>query len=203
VPRVFAIGLNKTGTTSLTRALQILGCSALHHDEAVEAAICRAHHEGVPLLTYAPQADAYLDIRAVEQWFDILDEQYAGSRFVLTTRDLNSWLQSRETHVLKNQARAAAGDYDGEWLAVDRDLWAREWEDHHDRVRAHFSGRDNLLELDISAGDGWEQLAPFLGVDAPEEPFPWLQRGMARTRRQRVVRRLRALFGSDPAAARA
>ena len=179
--RVFGIGLNKTGTTSLMRALGVLGCSSLHHDGEAEGAIRRAHREGIALLSYAPDADAYLDIRAVEEWFDLLDQQYPGSRFILTTRNLDSWLRSREKHVLRNQARAEVGDYDGGWLTVDLVGWRREWHEHHDRVRAYFSGRENLLELDITAGDGWDALAPFLGVAVPDQPFPWLHLAAART----------------------
>jgi hypothetical protein len=195
VRRVFGIGLNKTGTTSLTRALALLGYSTLHHDTDAEETLRRAHREGVALLTYAPEADAYLDIRAVEEWFDILDQQYPGSRFVLTTRNVESWLHSREKHVLRNQARAEAGDYDGRWLVVDKEGWRREWHEHHDRVRAYFAGRSNLLEMDITAGDGWDRLAPFLGVAVPSQPFPWLQRAGARTPLERVTRRVRGLLG--------
>lgn len=195
MPRVFGIGLNKTGTTSLTRALEILGYSALHNDADVEEAMQHAHREHAPLLTYASDADAYLDIRAVERWFDLLDQQYPGSHFVLTTRDLDSWLRSREQHVLKNRARAESGEYDGQWLSVDLDDWRREWHEHHDRVRSYFDGRANLLELDITAGDGWELLAPFLGVAVPDQPFPWLQRATARTPLERLTRRVRGLLG--------
>lgn len=199
VPLVFGIGLNKTGTTSLERALAVLGYAALHHDPDAEDAIRRAHREGAPLLTYAPDADAYLDIRAVERWFDTLDQQYPESRFVLTTRNIESWLRSREKHVLRNQARAEAGDYDGRWLSVDRDGWRREWREHHERVRSYFDGRENLLELDIAAGDGWDALAPFLGVAVPDQPFPWLHLAAARTPLERVTRKVRRLLGRHPA----
>ncbi|HEX8335676.1 MAG TPA: sulfotransferase [Pyrinomonadaceae bacterium] len=29
-----------------------------------------------------------------------------------------------------------------------------------------------LLVMDITAGDGWEVLCPFLGVEIPDRPFP-------------------------------
>jgi hypothetical protein len=194
VRHIFGIGLNKTGTTSLVRALRILGYEALHHREAVEEAIRRAHRDGVPLLSYAPNADAYLDVRAVETWFDFLDQQYPKSRFILTTRDLEGWLDSRERHVLRNQVRAEKGAYDGQWLTVDRENWTREWHEHHNRVRSYFAGRENFLEMDITAGEGWEVLVPFLGLAAPSQPFPWLRRSPPRTSLERVARRVQRLF---------
>ncbi len=40
-------------------------------------------------------------------------------------------------------------------------------------VREHFNGRqENLLVLDICAGQGWPELCAFLGVPERSEPFP-------------------------------
>ena len=56
-PRVFGIGLNKTGTTSLHDVLGILGFNSLHWGgpEAHDAVV-RAIEEEVPLLTYLDPA---------------------------------------------------------------------------------------------------------------------------------------------------
>ena len=52
---------------------------------------------------------------------------------------------------------------------------------HHDDVHRYFMNRpDDLLEMNIIDGDGWERLSPFLGLPAPAAPFPHLnQRGLA------------------------
>ena len=53
------------------------------------------------------------------------------------------------------------------------DPWTEEAVEHERRVRAHFAGRpDDLLVMDITAGDGWEQVCPFLGLPVPDAPFP-------------------------------
>lgn len=174
---VFGIGLNKTGTRSLHEALEALGYTPLHWGgPASRLAVERAEAEGVPLLTHLPGHDAFSDILALSERFDVLDEQYPGSRFVLTTRSLEGWLASRRRHVERNQLEAAAGRYHGTFLEVDEDAWRAERAAHHDRVRAHFAERpDALLELDIErdGARGWDLLCPFLGVDVPALPFPW------------------------------
>lgn len=43
---------------------------------------------------------------------------------------------------------------------------------HAAEVARHFAGRDDLLVLDIAAGQGYERLAPFLGLPVPGELFP-------------------------------
>ena len=187
--KIFCIGLNKTGTRSLHEALQILGLSSVHwggpdlstavqRAAEIRAAVERALQEGRPLLADLEAADAYSDIHALTINFDVLDRQYPGSKFILTVRDLADWLASRERHVMANLTYRERGEYAGSFLSADVDGWAEEMVAHDARVRSHFAGRpDDLLVMDISAGDGWERLCPFLGVPVPAVPFP--RRGSA------------------------
>ena len=194
--KIFCIGLNKTATSSLSAALRLLGYRTFHNGSAeTNRRVDRAHLEGVPLLTYlGHQWDAYADVQALNERFDVLDRQYPASKFILTTRDIDGWVASRERHVRMNQERAAAGEYDGDLLTVDRDGWVEEREAHEGAVRDYFTGRpDDLLVMDIVAGDGWDVLCPFLGVRVPRRrPFPFLNRSaLFGTREVDVVGRRR------------
>jgi hypothetical protein len=174
--KAFGIGLNKTGTRSLAEAMRILGFRTLHKgDHATSQLVERAASEGLPLLAYiGEQYDAYFDVDSIVRRYADLDQQYPRSRFILTTRALDGWLVSREKHVRANQERAARGEYDGAWLTIDRDDWADEWHRHHASVRAYFADRpDDLLVIDITSGEGWDKVAPFVGRPVPRRPFPW------------------------------
>jgi hypothetical protein len=181
-PRVFGIGLNKTGTSSLHRAMELLGYESLHWGgppvrQLVEASLAA----GEPLLTRLDQRyDAFSDILPLTQNFDLLDRQYPGSHFVLTVRPLEDWLDSRRRHVERNIRRKAAGEYHGTFLVVDEEAWRAEWDAHLARVRAHFGQRPDFLELDITAGEGWAPLCELLDVPEPPAPFPWENQGAAR-----------------------
>jgi hypothetical protein len=132
--------------------------------------------EGRPLLDDIDDADAYSDILALSENFDILHQQYPGSKFILTVRAMDEWLESRRRHVETNITRRAAGEYAGNFLEVDVEGWTAARVEHEARVRGYFADRpDALLVMDISAGDGWDVLCPFLGVEVPDAPFP--QRG--------------------------
>ncbi len=174
--KVFGIGLNKTATFSLHEALGLLGYKGLHHGglETMNL-VQQAIDEGKPMLTYLdPSLEAFTDIFGITYFFFLADAQYPGSRFILTVRDLDDWLDSRRRHVQKNQEMDAAGDYDGGFLDVDVDAWAKEYVEHEAIVRAYFAERpDDLLVLDITGGDGWEPLCEFLGHSVPDAPFPW------------------------------
>jgi hypothetical protein len=180
-PRVFCIGLNKTGTSSFHAAMEILGLTSLHWGgPATNVAVRTALDEGRPLLSgLDPAFDAFSDIGMLSTRFDQLDEQYPGSRFVLTVRPVDEWIDSRRRHVERNIARRAAGEYDGDFLVVNEDLWRKQWERQLRRARHHFEGRPDFLEIDFTAGHGWQLLCELLDVPEPAAPFPWANRDRA------------------------
>ena len=177
--RVFCIGLNKTATTSFHEAMRLLGFHSLHWGgppirKLVEAAL----EEGRPLLDdLDPSIEAFSDIEALSLNFDLLDRQYPGSRFVMTTRDEDDWIRSRVRHVERNIRRRAEGEYHGNFLEVDEPAWRALWRSHHERVERYFGGRDDLLVVDLTANPEWDALCRFLGVSVPAQPFPWINRG--------------------------
>lgn len=176
--RIFGIGLNKTGTISLHEALTTLGYRSLHWGgPEVRVVVEKALADGRGLVDDFADVDAFSDIWRLSENFELLDRQYPGSRFVFTTRPLDDWIESRRKHVERNVARAETGEYTGNFLEVDPDAWAAEYKLHHERVAAYFEGRENLLVLRITEGDGYERLCPFLGAVEPAAPFPARHKG--------------------------
>jgi hypothetical protein len=177
-PRVFGIGLNKTATSSFHEAMTILGLTSLHWGgppvrRLVEAALA----EGRPLLSdLDPHIDAFSDVEPLYRNFELLDEQYPGSRFVLTVRPVEGWLDSRRRHVERNIRRQQAGEYDGAFLVVDEEGWRQDWEQHVDRVHRYFGAREDFLEIDLTLGGAWAPLCRLLSVPEPDAPFPWVNR---------------------------
>ena len=181
--KIFCIGLNKTGTISLHQALTDLGFASLHWGgPASRRAVERAIREGAPLLEHLGDYDAYSDIQRLSMSFDVLDQQYPGSRFILTIRDVDEWIDSRRRHVERNRERKERGEYDGTFLDIEPERWRRQFLEHQARVEEYFDGRNNLLVMRIIEGDGYERLCPFLGVRQPSSRFPWRHRDTSVTR---------------------
>jgi len=191
--KIFAIGMNKTGTKSLHYAFLRLGLRSMHHfpgtmngvpvvgvTRAVVADRVDAEGrarigagEGLPAELEA--YDAFTDIRAVDDHFRELDVRYPGSKFIYTERDTEDWIQSRTLHVELNRRDAAAGKYVGSWLEIEPDQWRRKKQEHWNRVQKYFADRPgDLLVMNIIAGDGYELLCGFLEMEAPAGPFPWM-----------------------------
>ncbi|MHA3702247.1 sulfotransferase family protein [Jatrophihabitans sp. YIM 134969] len=178
---VFGVGLNKTGTTSLAAACKILGFRTLHHHALrlspaeINARLDRAAAEQVSPFRHAARLRtfrAFFDVRAVSRHFDHLDRQLPGSKFVLHTRDVEAWLDSRAQHVARNAESGRSA-----WTAEDREASRALYERQTARVTSYFADRPgDLLTIDVTAGQGWDVLCPFLGVPVPDQPFPFANR---------------------------
>ncbi len=179
--KVFGIGLNKTGTSSLHQALEVLGYRSLHWGgEQTHDAVLRAIDEGEPLLSYVdPEPDAICDVFTVTYYFFLADAEYPGSKFILTLRDLDEWLDSRRRHVERNQADTRKpAEYDGSFLAVDLDTWAAEFQRHEPSCAVLRREAQDLLAFRPADGD-WDRCAvprsPCAGRALPlGEPVPAL-----------------------------
>jgi tetratricopeptide (TPR) repeat protein len=168
--KVFGIGLTKTGTTSLTAALEILGYRTAHYTNGFTNEMLR--------LEDAVFFDALTD-SPVCAMFETLYHMFPFSKFIYTKRSIESWCISKEKH---SRRRMMLGDMPGGFYysLYCRTLWAPHESDvaanraYEARVRNFFAANDptRLLEFDVFAGDGWEKLCSFLGVSAPEQPFP-------------------------------
>ena len=108
--KVFCIGLNKTGTTSLHRALTILGYNSVHAKTKdginIKTTIKQNFRQGNDILTSLEKYDAFSDWDLDDSSHLIFKEfynQYPNSKFILNTRNMDSWLDSREKHVRRNQ----------------------------------------------------------------------------------------------------
>lgn len=178
--KIFCIGLNKTGTTSLHLALGMLGYRGIHYrgpEGDIKDLIWANHLAGRPLLSGLAHYDAFSDWNHphTNHLFKVLDREYPGSRFILTMRDLEDWLASREDHVRRAPDRLEMARQRpwSTWWAIDKEAWRREWNEHHEAVRSHFQARpSDLLVMNIPEGQGWERLCPFLGRPIPSAPFP-------------------------------
>ncbi len=181
-PKVFGIGLSRTGTKSLHQALRVLG----YHSDHFSTQILRLRDGHLDLhLRRAEAFDALTDVTAA-YFFRELDRAFPGSRFVLTLRDPEAWLRScarhfpplqpgRWPHGVSKVLLLREAVYGGE--SFDAERFRAAYAAHMDAVRTHFARRPgDLLELDVTRGDGWSPLCRFLGMDIPGQPFPWANR---------------------------
>lgn len=189
--KVFCIGFQKTGTTSLEVALQSMGYT-VKSCFGRELTLERLRQTFVQAgLEIAREYDAVEDM----PWplmFRELDEAFPGARFILTLRDTDRWLTSICKHFGNNPHVMQQLTY-GEDAAAplgNEERYRQVYEAHNKAVLDYFAERpQDLLVLRLEDGDGWDKLAPFLGLEnAPSGPFVHTNTGKARNS---LFRRLR------------
>lgn len=196
--KVFGIGLSKTGTTSLYAALHRLGYRAGTYRHLRTLGLedwFRGDFRRDRLRDY----DAVTDL-PVGAFFPQLDRRYPSSKFVLTVRDREGWLEScrrffagRDNggdRFYRDVQLAAYG-----CVAFSETRFRYVHETHRRNVEWYFRERpDDLLVLDLFAGDGWPELCRFLGRDVPAASFPNVKPGYDPDGARRDASRWRALL---------
>jgi hypothetical protein len=179
LPKVLGVGLNKTGTTTLGACLRELGyrhvtwnreAFELWRDGRIDDVLARM--EAFDSFEDWPWPLVYREF----------DARFPDARFVLTVRrNPGVWFESLRKHAERTgptEFRAAI--YGHAMPHGRRDEHVALYERHNAEVRAWFRDRPGkLIELCWERGDGWAELAPFLGAPVPAIPFPHLNRSPA------------------------
>lgn len=134
-----------------------------------------------------PQYDAFQD----NPWpvlYRYLDQKYPGNKFILTIRDPASWMKSQLMHFDTRTTPMREWIYGVGSPKGNESIYISRFERHNAEVLEYFKDRKgDLLVMDFSKGDGWQQLCPFLRCEPPDIPFPHLNK--ASDRQLRKVRK--------------
>lgn len=200
--KVIGAGFGRTGTVSIKAALEELGFGPCYHmtellNRPDHVHLWDAAVRGEPI----DWDEIFGDYQSTLDWpgcgfYKELMEVYPEAKVILTVRDPESWYESarRNNYELYNTAarsmvvnlsRPFAPIVGQSFRMIDNLVWKgafggkfedrqhamRVFERHIEEVKEYVP-EDRLLVY--HAGEGWEPLCEFLGVEAPDEPFPHL-----------------------------
>lgn len=170
--KVFCVGFQKTGTTSLQYALSLLGYRVAGiMDANVHETPAALHAE---CLRFLPQFDAFAD-NPWPLYFREFDAMFPDAKFILTTRDPDRWYASACEHFGAGGSRMRQWIYGAASPGGNRAAYIDRLTRHAAEVRAHFANRPgDFMEFDVAQGDGWDKLCGFLGKPVPRRAFPRL-----------------------------
>lgn len=184
--KIFGIGFHKTGTTSLIRALKIMGYGCMGSFGISDPEISKTVYD--KSFSKIDKYDAFIG----HPWtviFRKLDENYPGSKFILTLRPVDMWIASVTRHFGNETTHMRKWVYGIGCPAGNEKIYVSRYEQHTRDVIEYFNNRpDDLLILRLTEGDGWEKLCPFLGKPVPDAAFPYENRVIEREERFRVKR---------------
>ena len=165
--KVFGIGLSRTGTVSLTVALKILGYNIIHSPN---------QNIGRTLISFMNEWEGGTD-SWVAFYYKKLDKAFPNSKFILTTRSLESWLNSYGYFLSWFRPfegveivfqRYLYGD-----VKFNKETYTEAFIKHHKEVKEYFKDKPNdFLIMDFTKGDEWDKLCKFLNCRTPYYPFP-------------------------------
>ncbi len=166
-PKVWCIGMPRTGTTSFIAALKILGYTNIKHN---------------PDFADLKNLDGASDAGCAA-FYKYLYYRHPDSKFVLTTRDLSTWIPSimfllertknMGTGLLKNSPVTYEDWLLRRSLLLGMGNVEKEYKRHCREVREFFADKPGaLIEMDITAADGWAKLCEHLDLPIPPVPFP-------------------------------
>lgn len=170
--KVFCLGFQKTGTTSLQYALSLMGYRVAGiMDANLHATPEALHAEALRLL---PRFDAFAD-NPWPLYFREFDAMFPHAKFILTTREPGHWYTSVCKHFGESGSKMRGWVYGAATPVGNRQAYVDKLVNHQEAVRAHFADRPgDLMEFDISAGHGWTELCGFLDLPVPRQGFPKL-----------------------------
>jgi hypothetical protein len=179
--KVFGIGWAKTGTTTLGECFEILGLD--HQSQNLDLVKDIGKGDLSRIMMLAEKKESFEDWPWIILYKE-LDRAFPDSRFVLTKRNPEKWIQSYK-NMLGN-----LGDASEELNEIRRILYGlpfplvsdaqliERYEKHNSEVENYFRDRPkDLLIVDWEQGSGWKDLCEFLGKNLPNEPFPHSNKG--------------------------
>ena len=168
--KVFCIGFHKTGTTTLAVALTELGYNVTGPNGIDDSNISA---NALPMaFELVKRYDAFQD----NPWpviFKDVDIKFPGSKFILTVRTPESWINSQVTHFGTRATPMREWVYGVGCPEGNETIYLDRYNNHNKEVMEYFNDRpDDLLAMDLSQGDGWDKICAFLGKEMPDTPFP-------------------------------
>lgn len=203
--KVFCVGMNKTGTTSLESVLRDMGYRLGRQRTGERLLEDWTHGRYDRILDLARTADAFQDVPfSLPGTFKVLDAAFPGSRFILTVRESpRRWLESLERFTQKRlglKRPVSADDLRRDpyvepgwsWMLwrsafkvderrpFDPDSLVAAYLEHNESVVQHFRTRPgDLLVVDVSHRNAMSSLAEFLGRSTTETAMPRLNASSA------------------------
>nr|WP_319510899.1 sulfotransferase [uncultured Draconibacterium sp.] len=198
--KVFGIGRNKTGTTSLKKAMKDLGYVVGNQRTAELLFDDWANNNYDPIISYCRTAQFFQDAPfSLPKTYKFLDEAFPNSKFILTVRNsseewYNSLIRFHAKLWGKNGRIPTKEDlmnanyiYKGRpWhvkrvtgITPEHDPYNKEklidhYEDYNTNVVDYFKNRpDDLLVLNVAEEGAYKKLTDFLGIQTLSDEFPW------------------------------
>lgn len=201
--KIFCVGQNKTGTTSLEKLLSLFGFKIGNQPVGEVLSLdWLVNKNAERIIQYCYTADAFQDAPfSYPALYRELDKAFPNSKFILTVRESpDEWFESLvrfhkkvfssdtsrppNEDDLKNATYCYKG-YAFEVIALlynypkialyDEHAYKDHYMRDNDEKRTYFKNRPNdFIEINLAIKEDFQRLCEFLSVETTIKDFPWL-----------------------------
>lgn len=199
--KIFVVGRNKTGTTSMKKSFEDLGFivgQQLVSDYLVDKKYFSGDLRSI--LNYVKTAEVFQDVPfSLCEIIPMLDLHFPGSKFILTVRDCDEeWYNSltsfhkkifgNDKFLPSNEYLNSIEKYDGSGFKINvarvhgtpcsdpynKNIMCEHYKRHNDYVKSYFKYRpQDLLVINLKEKGAYKEFINFIEVDSKLEDFPW------------------------------
>lgn len=203
-PKIFVVGRNKTGTTSMKKAFEDLGFvvgEQLVSDYLTDKYFFKGDYQKI--LRFIKTAQVFQDVPfSFWEFVPVLDREFPGSKFILTVRDDDlQWYNSLvKFHAKRYGSNGNPPSYDdlqkiekypGSGFGINvmkvhgtpsydpynKDIMCNHYNSHNEYVVDYFNDRpEDLLVINLSEAGAYQEFVKFIGADSDFTDFPWENR---------------------------
>ena len=198
--KVFCIGRNKTGTTSLTAILEQERFYVANQTKSELLIKYYREENWQPIIDFCKSAEAFQD--APFSWpgtWKHVAKHFPNALYILTYRDSEQWYDSicrfhtnlfssdKSSTPTESDLRNATYRYTGFMWDANRAVWntpvddlynkeimISNYEKHNREVEEYFKGKQNFLKINVSDSSDFVKLKMFLGLSDAITGFPKL-----------------------------
>lgn len=197
--KIFCVGANKTGTSSVEKALIDLGYKLGHQEHGQDLIAHYKARNFSKIAQFCKSADAFQDAPFSWHYTGIyMDQYFKNAKFILTVRDSpEQWYQSLtrfHSKILGLGGRIPTADnlkeakrsrnntmwdnFNARHVIEGSDPYDKErltkyYNDHNAMVIDYFRFKENLLVINLSHDDAYRKFCKFLEKQPLYDVFPW------------------------------
>ncbi|MEI2418950.1 sulfotransferase, partial [Arthrospira platensis SPKY2] len=204
--KIFCIGRNKTGTTSIEQALKDLGFRLGNQRQGELLIKAWASRNFQPILQLVNTADAFQDIPfSLPYTYQALDQHFPNAKFILSIRNnAEEWYNSMvnfhsklwadgmrmpTAEDLKNanyvwkgypyEIRKLIYNISSDDNLYDKKTLISHYINYNESVCDYFRHRpEKLLIINVSKPDDYKKMCHFIGKEPIAYQFPWLNKSL-------------------------
>ena len=191
--KVFVLGFQKTGTTSLENALEVLGYKVDGGDKNL-----MKFKTDFELKSYIQKKLTAFDAVQDMPWplfYKELYDIYPKGKFILTYREPESWIKSVVKYFASMRIPLHQKIYDVPCAEGYEDRYLEVYENFNKGVINFFNDKDNFLLMKLGENYNYKTLCDFLNIEEiPDGSFPKSRSNSQKLSKYKLYRHLRSYY---------